>query len=416
MEENKNLKKNFIWNIIGTTFNAFNSLFFMIIATRINGLNDAGIFTIAFSTACMFYVVAMYAGRIYQVTETNKSISNKEFIINRIITCILMLILTIGFVLIKGYNLYKILIFILLGLYKCIEAFSDSLYGILQKEDLLHIVGKSYLIKALSSLIIFIIIDIITKNLVLSCIGIVFSWVLITSFYDIRKASKYIDFKQKTNTEGVKKIFKDGFLVFAITFFSLYIINATKYAIDNYSTENTQAIFGIIIMPATVISLLAQFLLHPYLTKILNLYENKKFKELKKLMYKIIICIILLGTISAIVAYLFGVPVLEYIYKIQLGDYKILLTLIIIGATIYNVGIICSSILTTIRKNLIQFIIYVIVSIFAVIIANILTIKYEITGATIAYLSIMILFSLLYTITTIIVINKNNVENKEKKI
>ena len=31
IEKDKGFRKNFIWNIIGTTFNAFNSLFFMII-------------------------------------------------------------------------------------------------------------------------------------------------------------------------------------------------------------------------------------------------------------------------------------------------------------------------------------------------------------------------------------------------
>ncbi len=50
MERNKQFRKNFIWNTLGTGFNAFNSLFFMIIATRVNGVSQAGIFSIAFST------------------------------------------------------------------------------------------------------------------------------------------------------------------------------------------------------------------------------------------------------------------------------------------------------------------------------------------------------------------------------
>ena len=41
MEENTQFKKNFIWNTLGTGFNAFNSLFFMIAVTRINGVDNA---------------------------------------------------------------------------------------------------------------------------------------------------------------------------------------------------------------------------------------------------------------------------------------------------------------------------------------------------------------------------------------
>ena len=73
-KENVQFRKNFIWNVLGTGLNAFNSLFFMIIVTRLNGVDQAGIFTIAFSTACIIYFVGVYAGRIYQVTELNKEI------------------------------------------------------------------------------------------------------------------------------------------------------------------------------------------------------------------------------------------------------------------------------------------------------------------------------------------------------
>ena len=75
MEKDIQFKKNFIWNIIGTGFNAFNSLFFMIAITRINGVDNAGIYTIAYSTACILYMIGIYAGRIYQVTESKKTIT-----------------------------------------------------------------------------------------------------------------------------------------------------------------------------------------------------------------------------------------------------------------------------------------------------------------------------------------------------
>ena len=50
---NHNFKKNAIWNTIGITINSFNSLFFLIIINRINGVDIAGIFSFAFSVACL---------------------------------------------------------------------------------------------------------------------------------------------------------------------------------------------------------------------------------------------------------------------------------------------------------------------------------------------------------------------------
>ena len=52
-----NIKKNFIWNMIGSVVNSFTSLIFLIIVTRINGVEQAGIFTFAFSISLTCSVV-----------------------------------------------------------------------------------------------------------------------------------------------------------------------------------------------------------------------------------------------------------------------------------------------------------------------------------------------------------------------
>lgn len=195
MEKELQFKKNFIWNTLGTGLNAFNSLFFMIAVTRMNGVDNAGIFTIAFSTACIIYIIGVYAGRIYQVTEPDKTITDKEYIINRVITTISMLILVIIFSLIRGYDIFKSAIFFLLTLYKALEAFSDVIYGVLQKNEKLDIVGKSLFFKSLISVIVFVLVDIITKNMTISIISIILTSLIIILVYDIKKSIRYIDFK-----------------------------------------------------------------------------------------------------------------------------------------------------------------------------------------------------------------------------
>ena len=377
MEKDTQFRKNFIWNILGTGFNAFTSLFFMIAVTRINGVDNAGIFTIAFSTACIIYIIGVYAGRIYQVTELDKTITDKEYILNRIITTITMIFLVIIFSLIKKYDAFKTTIFILLTTYKALEAFSDVIYGILQKKDKLDIVGKSLFSKSI----------ILTNTLILI-------------LYDIKNSREYIDLKTKVKKESILKIFKAGFFTFAIAFLGMYILNAPKYAIDSYLENNYQTIFGIIVMPATVIGLVAQFLIHPYLNQIVSLYENKDLKSLNKLILKLIFAILGVGIISSLLAYFLGPQVLGLIYGIDLAPYRLELLTIIIASTLYTIGVIYSSVLTTVRETLSQFIIYIIISIFAFIIANACTKIAQINGAVLSYLLIMASQFLIYTVYT----------------
>lgn len=410
MDKDIQFRKNFIWNILGTGINAFNSLFFMIIVTRINGVNDAGIFTLAFSTACIIYVVGIYAGRIYQVTEQDKSISDKDYIINRIITTILMLVMVVTFILFRKYRLYKSIIFILLTIYKGLEAFSEVLYGILQKNEKLDVVGKSLFFKSIFGIIMFIIVDLTTKNMILSIVSVLCVSIIVLIIYDLKHTNQYIDYKIKANKDSIIKIFKSGFFTFAIAFLGIYILNAPKYAIDTYLEENYQTIFGIIVMPATVIGLMAQFLIHPFLNQIVEMYENKKLKDLKMLSLKLVFTIIAFGMICSLLAYCLGTQVLGFIYGLDLSSYRIDLLIIIIAATLYTIGIIYSSILTSIRETFSQFIIYIIVSILALILSSFATKRWAIDGAVVAYLVIMTIQFLSYTVYTNIKIRDRRVK------
>lgn len=405
METNKGFNKNFLWNIIGTTFNAFNSLFFMIIVTRINGTTDAGIFTLAYSTACILYIVGVYAGRIFQVTE-KENITDKEYIINRVITCVIMLFISIAFVILKKYDFYKACIFLIICGYKTLEAFSEVLYGVLQKKELLHKVGKSFFYKALIGLISFFITDLLTKNLILSSVMIVVSNALVIIVYDFLNVHKIVKTTEKPKMKNILRIFKTGFFIFAISFLGLYIMNAPKYAIDDYLNENIQAIYGIIIMPATVVGLFAQFIIHPYLNTIVELYKQDNIKGVKKLVRKIIFAIAILGLICVIGAYLLGIPVLQLIYGIELNEYRLNLVCIIFASTLSVIGTIYSSVLTTIRKTFIQFIIYCIITVIAVIASYILTNYFGINGATGAYFIIMSMQFILYYLFTNIILKK----------
>ena len=100
--ENKIEKKNFIWNFLGLTINAFNSLFFLIIINRINGPKDGGIFTYSFSLACLLFFIGLYYNRAYQLS--NKEYSNSDFVVSRIISCVAMLVVSFFLILIFKYD------------------------------------------------------------------------------------------------------------------------------------------------------------------------------------------------------------------------------------------------------------------------------------------------------------------------
>lgn len=405
-----NTKKNFIWNMVGSTINAFTSLIFMIIVTRINGTDTAGIFTFAFSLACLFQVISNYSGRTFQVTNNDKNISDSDFVYNKISTCFIMLICVIIYLFAKSYSSFKNIVIILFIIYRIIESYVDVYYGIIQKNDSLYKVGISLTIKSLVCIIIFFIIDYFTKDIIFSIISLLIVNICVFIFYDKKNYKEYYK-KQIFNKKNNIQLLKLGIFICGFNFLTQYILNAPKYAIDDILNNQSQTIYGIISMPATMLILCSQFIIQPLLSIITTHIKNNEYLLLRKLTFKIILYVILIGIIGEIGCYFVGIPFLELIYGISLEKYLLHLMIIIFGATNFGIVFVISSVLIALRKNFVQMVFYVIASISVTIIANTFVSNYNLLGACILYSTIMILLCAMYLgyfIYTIKKLEKNN--------
>ena len=384
-----NLKKQFIWNTLGSGFYAFNSLFFMIIATRINGVSNAGVFSLCFATATIFYTVAVYSGRTYQVSENQSDIGDNEFIFNRFFLSAVMLVLAFSFGIINGYTGKKMILLSVLCTVKFIEAISDVLHGVLQKNHRLDIVGKSLLIKSALYLFVFLIVDLFTKNIVLSSVSMIFLSAFVLVLYDYPAVLLYKDKSVKLNIKASFKILTMGFYTFAFTFIANYLVNIPRYAIDEVLSDEFLTIFGIIVMPASIITLVGQFALQPMVSRLNNYQKNGEKRQFLKIISILSIVSVVTGLVAVITAYLIGIPVLNLLYGINLKEYLFDLVIIIIGATVYSLACVFSNALTVLRKTRIEFVIYVFDTVIAIFLAKYLTGLFGFVGAVYSYLLTM---------------------------
>lgn len=405
--EKKLFLKNFIWNSLGTGINSFNSLFFLIIVTRVNDIQTAGIFSIAYATATILYTLAMYSGRLCQVTDIENKIKDKDYIANRALTCFIMLIGATGFLLIKQYSGFKTTIFALLAIFKGLEAFSDILYGVMQKNDILYKSGQSLSLKGFVGIAAFLVVDLITRDLRLACLAVIIVNVIVLVVFDYYMITrKLIDKENKVNKENVLSILKSEFFVFVNSFAGIYILNAPKYAIDSFLTEDVQAIYGYIMMPATVMTLFTQFIVMPFLGKLKEMYENKQLKEIEQVTFKIKLIVIAFGAFAVLAAFLLGPEFLGLVYGLDLTAYRMNLCVIIASYIFYAISYINLVTLTTIRHTFIQFVIYVASMVIAYIGSTVLVQNFGINGATFSCTTTLAIQFILYVIATKVIMHK----------
>jgi O-antigen/teichoic acid export membrane protein len=377
--------KNFIWNNVGLTFNCFNSLFFLIIIRYINGTDIAGIFTYSFSLCCLFYIISNYYNRAYQVSDYSNKFNFNTYFSCRIFASLASIMLLLIFSIISKFNFYKIMILLLLMIFRIIESISDCFYAAIQKKDELYKVGISLTVKAIIGLILFLFLDVIFKNVLYSIASLIIINLLIFFVYDLRNYKSISNERIKISTKDIKELLISSFPVFIFSFLSIYIANCHKYILTYYVSNEIQTIFGILIMPATMLSLVGSYMIMPFINKLVTYYNTQLYKSFRKMAVKICTFLIFMGIAILAFCYFFGVPILNFIYSLNLNDYKFNLMIIILSAIMMALSLIISNLLTILGENKKQTIIYLITSIISTLTGIFLIKKYFITGAVYSY-------------------------------
>ena len=193
-------------------------------------------------------------------------------------------------------------------------------------------------------------------------------------------------------------LYRIGFSVFAFSFLSVYIVNIPKYILDIFMSNSYQTVFGIIVMPGTVVSLCGQYITSPVLTHIVDAFNNKDFQKFNQLIKKMTILLLCVGVFVEIVAFFLGIPVLNIVYAINLNEYKLDLLIILFGALLYAVAGIFSTAMITMRKNNVQLIIYIIDALIGMFACYYAIGNYGIHGATAGYVTTMSCHFIMYAV------------------
>ena len=85
-------RSKFAWNMVGSMSNALASFVLLTMVTRLNGSNDGGLFSLAFSTAQMLTSIGCFETRAIQVTDVKRKLEFKDYFTFRFMTSMVMML------------------------------------------------------------------------------------------------------------------------------------------------------------------------------------------------------------------------------------------------------------------------------------------------------------------------------------
>src|SRR5699024_9409572 len=149
-----------------------------------------------------------------------------------------------------------------------------------------------------------------------------FSWIWIVDYYYIVKDENSKNKEKVHLTLNFKNVLIECIPILLSAFLTNFIINIPINAIELYSTNQLQAVYNILFITTSIIALVSSIIFMPMYTKISQDWYKKRYKDFLKKITNVVIFICLFTIVVLIIAYFLGIPVLSFVYNVELAKYK----------------------------------------------------------------------------------------------
>lgn len=433
MNNSGSIKKDYIWNTIGSAVYALSSMVLAFVAMHFLGPDDGGIFGFGFSTlGQQMFIVAYFGIRPYHITDTRYEYSYNDYRKLRKITAAAAALTGAAYLIIMfllgQYDIRKCIIMFMLILYKICDGIADLYESECQRIDKLYIGGMELTLRTLLASLTLAGLIIVTGNLILSAaLSVVMQLIAILYFRHYLtgtllkpgEAETKTGTKEKADAVRLKGLAKSTLLIFLSVFVDFYIFSAAKYAVDFNMTDADNGIFNILFMPTSVIYLAANFIIRPYMSRLSRVWDERAYDNFRKA-GRILFCyILLMSAVGIILTYFLGRPVLGILELVLGAEYTGLLTerhyeflLIITGGCFYAMTNLFYYLLIIMRKQGLIFMNYIIMALGAFVLSKRAVTGYGLTGAAAAYAAYMLLLTIVFAST--VKKSLRNVTNNEE--
>jgi len=394
-------RDSFIYNTASGLLNAAQSVFILMVISRVLGDYDAGIFTIAWAVGNLFLNVGKYGMREMQATDVTHKYSFKTYLNSRIISTAVMMAVSIGYVLYSavtiGYETSKTLIIILVCFLKAIDSIEDVYQGQQQLNGRLDVAGKCYTVRLTVTIIAYVVTLIVCKDLLMSSI-ISLAISCIAAIYLLFLTASVAKGKDREEKDkGVMTLFVDCFRLFLATFLVFYMINAPKFVIDAQMSSEAQADYGYISMPVFLIGVVGQFIYMPIIKGMADNYSKGDKKAFAKEIMKQTLYLVILTVLIMAGTFLLGIPVLSLFFGKDLSMYKGGLLVLMTGGSLLAYSNFARIVLTIMRKQWWVIAAYAVGTVFEFCLAGPFITKDGIFGGCMIYFYSMLVLTVIIT-------------------
>lgn len=350
MNQLSKIKNDIMYNTLGTLIYFFCQWLTTVLVVKISGYDDAGVLSLVISMTNIFFCIAAYGIRNYQVSDIKYKYTDSDYFITRLLMILISFVLFIISLYLLDYDDYVVLCSLVYIFFKFGEALTDVIFGSFQRYSDYKSIFISYTLKGTLTLILFILVLSISNSLFITLLSNVIVYYIIIIFYDfvILKKSRFrISFASYNGISLLK-------ICFPLMLYSgivPYLNFITRYVIElNYGTLKL-GFYSSVTMVLVVMSTLMSSVFVSIIPKISYNFYNKKIKEIYILIKQVFIILGIFFILALLASYFLGDLVFSIIFNSNILSYMYLLIPTVICSFVLTLVTFFSSILIAINRN-----------------------------------------------------------------
>ena len=332
LRETASRKRIVLWNAAGSAVYALSSFLLLIIVIRLCGDVEGGIFSIGYAIAQLMLTVGVFESTTYFATDAKRQFTYAQFFAFKLITCLLMIVASIIYVLSFGFDEHKAAVAYALCAYRLFEALSQFWFAAFQREERLDLGGFSTVWRYVISTALLAAVLACTHDVVWALIAATVAEALWIACYDAPRLTRIVRIgKPDFSCKPLAALFLACLPLFISSFLATYLGNVGKYAIEAAGTNQMQTIYNVLFMPSFVINLFMIFFVRPTLTTLAKLWLSRDLRGFFRIIGKLLLLVCgITGGVVALCA-IAGIPVLELFYGIDLQGCLVPLLIVLVG-------------------------------------------------------------------------------------
>lgn len=392
------IRRTTIWNLVTSTMNAAYSAILMFLIGHFVGMDDVGTFSIASAYAYQCLAIGAFGARNVHASDVINEFTFSDYLSIRLLSGSIMYLLLAYYTFLQGYDINKIAIILLFGLFKSIEAIEDLFHGEYHRHNRLDIGSILQAMRFFMTLCSFSIILILTGNLIVSLFVSTFLSAIICYLQNKNLIRKFVKDKFKVEYNKLKKLFFICFPVCISNFISTYIVNLPKYKIDELYGDEMQSIYGILFLPVVTINMLSVVIYRPIINQLSRDYYSCDYKKFFEQIIKQMMIIAILTVIVVAGGYIIGLKLLGIIYGISLEMHMSSFIVMLIGGGINTLASFLTVVLTVQRAQNKLLIGYFMTAIIGLIASKELILEFGLMGTALLYLGLSLSMVVMFII------------------